>query len=134
MTRLLITTAMLALIGTGAQAQDAERYQLQKTDNGYVRLDTRTGAMSICEERETQLICRMAADESVARDDDTSRLRDRLRLLEARVAALEGKGGAVPSEQEFDQSLDRMESFFKRFMGVVKEFEREDTTPAPNRT
>jgi hypothetical protein len=133
MTRRLITTAMLALIGSaGAQAQDAERYQLQKTDNGYVRLDTTTGAMSICEERETRLVCRMAADESVARDDDTTRLQARLNRLEKRIAALEGKREAAPTEQEFEQGLDRMESFFRRFMGVVKEFEREE--PAPDRT
>jgi hypothetical protein len=34
-----------------AWAAEPDRYRLEKTESGYVRMDTRTGEMSICEER-----------------------------------------------------------------------------------
>jgi hypothetical protein len=50
----------------GASAAEPDRYRLEKTPNGYVRMDTRTGAMSICEEKWGELVCKMAADERTA--------------------------------------------------------------------
>ena len=56
--------ALMPLVAVPAHANDAERYRLEKSANGYVRMDTQTGAMSICEEKEGQLVCRVAADDS----------------------------------------------------------------------
>lgn len=134
---LIAALVLMPLVGAGsANAQQAERYQLQKTEKGYVRMDTQTGAMSICEQRDDQLVCRMAADERAAMAASDAGLEDRLRRLEERIAALEARQPhqmkPQETEQEFEQGLDRMERFFRRFMGVVKDFE---TTPeAPDRT
>lgn len=122
-----------------AQAQDdAERYQLQRTPDGYVRLDTSNGRMALCQERNGQLVCRMATEERAAYDRDLEGLQDRVDALEARIAALEGGNAAgLTSEEEFEQTLGYMERFFRRFMGIVRDFEREgnDAPPAdPDRT
>lgn len=120
--------AAAALAGP-ASAADAGRYVMEKTGEGYVRMDTATGEMSICSERGGQLVCKLAADERAAFQDELDR-------LEARVSALEDKAGrtlAVPSEEEFDRGLDNMEKFFRRFLGIIEEHDNRDG-PLPDRT
>ena len=48
--------------------------------NGYVRMDTQTGEMSICEEKSGQLVCKMAADERTAFQDEIDRLQTELKV------------------------------------------------------
>ena len=60
-----------------ACADETDRYRLEKSDNGYVRMDTQTGEMSICEERSGQLVCKLAADERAAFEDEIDRLQAR---------------------------------------------------------
>lgn len=135
--RTIVIASMLALGTAGAQAQDDGRYTLRQTDEGYVRMDNRTGEMSICTERAGQLVCKLAADEREALQQDMDDLQNRVDALEKRLAAIEtGRQDAVgglPSEDEFEKSLGYMERFFRSFMGIVKEFER-DERPAPERT
>ncbi|WP_312795208.1 hypothetical protein [Tianweitania sp.] len=130
-----LSFALLLGLGATAQAQDAENFRLEKTEQGYVRLNTQTGAMSICEERDAQLVCRIAADEAVAGTDQADSLQARIDRLEARIAVLERqqKGANVAADEEFDKGLDRMERFFRGFMGIVKEFESDSKTQ-PDRT
>lgn len=124
----------------GAQAAE-ERYRLEKSENGYVRMDTETGAMSICEERSGQLVCKLAADERDAYQDQIEHLQSGLKALERRVAVLESKipVQVLPSEEEFEKGMGYMERFFRRFMGIVKDMEKEDKMPdrpppTPNKT
>lgn len=120
----------------GAQAAD-ERYRLEKTQNGYVRMDTQTGAMSICEERNGQLVCKLAADERDAYQDQIERLQSSLKALDDRVTALEKgeptiRAPGLPTEEEFEKSMGYMERFFRRFMGMVRDLDQEQKTPEPS--
>ena len=132
----LAAGALLALTAV-AGAQDASRFQMEKSANGYVRMDTRTGEMSICEETSGQLVCRLAADERAAFENDVERLQDNIDALEKRVAALESRpaipDALLPSEEDFEKSLSYMEQFFRRFMGIVKDIEKDDPK-APQKT
>jgi hypothetical protein len=127
-----------------AVAADTERFSIAKTAEGYVRVDAVSGETSLCTETSGQLICRLAADDRTAYVTEIDGMNQRLADLEKRIAILEGKGASgLPgqalspqSEEEFSTSLDRMEQFFRRFMGIVKEFNTldEPATPAPDRT
>ena len=87
----------LAAVAGLASAEETDRYRLEKSDNGYVRMDTVTGEMSICEERSGQLVCKLAADERAAFQDDIDRLQAKLDDVEdERVAKLEVRGRPVP--------------------------------------
>lgn len=133
MRRLAIALATMGApaFATGALAQDAERYQLERTDQGYVRMDTRTGEMSICEERSGQLVCRLAADERAAFQDEIDRLNGSLSALEDRVTALEKAPAlpGLPTEEEFDKTMTYMQRFFRGFMDIVKELDGEKEPP-----
>lgn len=138
-----LAALVLAATVPAAIAQEAEtRYTLEKTPDGYVRMDTRTGEMSVCTERTGQLVCRLAVDERSAWQEEIDRLTRRLDEVERRLGALEGSPApqtALPSEEQFEQSLTFMERFFRRFIDIVKDLEAEtDTTkpevPSPQKT
>ena len=44
---ILIPAALVSLVAASAYSEETDRYRLEKSDNGYVRMDTQTGAMSI---------------------------------------------------------------------------------------
>ena len=133
---MLAAMALLAVTATATHAQTA-RFSLEKTEDGFVRMDTETGQMSVCSLTNDQLVCKMAADERTAFDADIAALEDRVALLEQRLG--EGTAAApesdLPNEQEFEQTLDYMERFMNRFLGIVEGFSDGDTQePAPDRT
>ena len=132
---ILVASAVIVLPASGL-AQDVTRYVLQPTADGFVRMDQATGAISICQQNGDNLVCRMAADDRAA-------YAVQIEELEARVAALEaqiGTGGMdnrpqgsaeLPTENEFETTLDYMERFFRRFKGLVDEFSGEQTVTPP---
>ncbi|MGC0052270.1 hypothetical protein ACNSPG_04295 [Brucella pituitosa] len=138
-TPLFRTLAAISLLGTsfvasGAYAEENGRYRLEGTETGYVRLDTRTGALSVCNEQQGQLICKMATEDREAYENDLSDLQDRVKKLEDKVTALEAGGASatapkLPTDAEFEQSLGYMERFMRRFMDVTKSFDSETDKP-----
>ncbi|MBO1025104.1 hypothetical protein IPU75_10280 [Ochrobactrum sp. SD129] len=134
------TLATVSLLGTGfiassAYAQENGRYRLEGTETGYVRLDTRTGALSVCNEHQGQLICKMATEDREAYENDISDLQDRVKRLEDKLAAVQSGAASsmpskLPSDAEFEQSLGYMERFMRRFMDVAKSFDSEPEKPA----
>lgn len=133
---LFITTIVLA---GGASAQES-RYQLERTQDGYVRLDTQTGTMSLCREQGEQLICQMATEDREALEDRIDALADRIAALESRSdVPSEGDRSALPSDEELERSMGIMETFMRRFFAIVEDLNRdfnEETPaePAPDRT
>ncbi|WP_367716150.1 hypothetical protein AB2N04_18555 [Nitratireductor sp. GISD-1A_MAKvit] len=139
------TGALFLLSMSGnALAQEEERYRLERTEEGYVRMDTRTGAMTLCRERSGQLLCAPSVNERTAYEEDIAALQDRLADVEARLKLLEENPpkatSELPSDEEFEQTLGLMERFFRKFMGIVSDFEKDkegssspDAT-APERT
>ncbi|MBO6724771.1 MAG: hypothetical protein JJ911_03800 [Rhizobiaceae bacterium] len=118
-------------------AQGADRYRLERAEGGFVRMDTETGKMSFCETGSGGLICTDVAGETSADAGRIAALESRVTELEERLAELDGgeAAHALPSDQEFEQTMTLMERFLRRFMGIVKEFETEaEQEPAPDRT
>ena len=126
---------LLASASSPAIAQDDARYQLEKSADGYVRLDKQTGDMSICKEQAGQLVCRAAADDRASLSDQVMQMEGRLAKFEEQLAAqakngLSGNSG-LPTDEEFEKTMGYMEKFFRRFMGVVQDMNDE---PQPNKT
>lgn len=139
----LVIPALLAgLTATTASAEDSGRFRLEKTADGYIRMDTQTGAMSRCREQGEQLVCRMAADERGAFQDEIDRLQTSIDTLEQRVVKLENSLSArleskLPTEEEFDKTMGYMERFFRSFMGIVRDLNKDEPDtlkPLPQKT
>lgn len=128
---------LVVLASQGARAQEPGRYSLERTADGYVRMDRRTGAMSVCNEASGQLVCRVAADERKAYEDGIAALEERLATVEKRLDALEGAGKRpsieLPDQQDFERTMGYVERFFRRFMDMMRDFEKEEGPP-PQKT
>ena len=86
----LFTVAGLAFAGSAAWAQCPppegadSRYTFHRVDDGYVRLDGRTGQVSMCVQRPIGWACQAVPDERSA--------------LEAEIARLQGESAALKKE------------------------------------
>ncbi len=67
-------------------ADENGRYTLSATDNGYLRLDTRTGAVSVCTPK-GGWTCRVVPDERAALDQEIGRLQGQVDALKAQLAS-----------------------------------------------
>ncbi|MBB4567398.1 hypothetical protein [Rhizobium leucaenae] len=131
----LILPAALLLSTPGRAAEpDPARFQLERSGDHFVRLDKQTGAMSICEDQNGNLVCRMAADERAAYENELDRLADRVSKLEKAVAA--SGVSNLPSDADIDRTLGIMQKFMRGFMGMAKEFQKEapDNQAQPQKT
>ncbi|MGF6172850.1 hypothetical protein [Ensifer sp. 4252] len=132
----LLVGASLGL-ATGARAQDPApgRYAMQKSETGIARLDTQTGEVSLCQERDGQLVCRMAADERTAFELEIDLLTKRVEALEKAAES----GGAVakpdlPTDEEIDRTMGIMERMMRKFMDIVKDLEGSSDETSPQKT
>lgn len=121
---LLLPATLLLSVPSQAAEPDATRFQLERSGDHFIRLDKQTGAMSICQDQSGNLVCRMAADERAAYDDELDRLSDRVTKLEKTASA--GGGSTLPSDADVDRTLGIMQKFMRGFMGMAKEFQNEE--------
>lgn len=124
----------LAVIVLGAPAfaadatPEAGRYSMTPAANGFLRLDTRTGAVSLCvvNGATNGVECRAAADDRAALGDEIDRLTKKNAELEARLAG--GQKAApldsLPSREEMGKAFDYAEEFMRRMMRLMREEDR----------
>ena len=135
---IVMPVLMLALAGpAAAQTVVREgRYAIVPVEDGFLRLDTRTGAVSRCTGKIGRLTCRILPDERLAYEAEIGRLEDRIDELEVRVADMEKNrtfgsldapdgDGELPSEEEIDKVMTLAEKIMRRFFGFVKELKRD---------
>jgi hypothetical protein len=135
---ILVPVLLLALAGpVSAQSVVREgRYALVPVEDGFLRLDTGTGAVSRCTGEIGRLTCRILPDERLAYEAEIGRLEDRIDELEGRVAVMEknrafgsldapDSDGDLPSEEEIDKVMSLAEKVMRRFFGFVKELKRD---------
>ena len=113
---------------------------MERTENGFVRLDTFTGELSSCSAAEGQIVCRLAADERRALEEQIDLLEERIAAMEQAVTEAPGKsGGGLPSNEEIDRTFGMMEQMMRRFLGIIEEFDQDDdpdpdAVPGPEKT
>jgi hypothetical protein len=103
MTALTVTVLSFGHSAAEAQQPSQDRYSLERSESGFVRLDRQTGAVTLCTEAEGTLTCRMAADERAAYDEDLARLEKRMEALEKQIAGEERRF----AQRRRDRPLDR---------------------------
>ncbi|MDP8251681.1 hypothetical protein [Pseudochrobactrum saccharolyticum] len=141
--KLIIRSAVLsALTGLAlvwgmspSPAQDMQRYSMEKTEAGIIRLDRQTGEFALCKEQAGKIECAETKPAQLSSDERTVLLEKQVADLTARIARLEKSGVAnssLPSEEEFEKGLGYMERFMRSFMGVAKSLD--EPAPVPNRT
>jgi hypothetical protein len=138
-----LTAIALSLPATAAPAAgDGPRFTFEKTPDGIVRMDTRTGEMSLCREQSGDIVCRGGGNDDQSLRGEVDALRHRVDALQKRLDDIEtklnGQALDVPDEHEFERGLHAMDRFFNHFMGMMKNWqtqfgeEPENGPPAPD--
>ena len=129
----IILTIAFAALAPAAQAQpmpDSEngRYSFSTVADGMLRLDTRTGAVSICAKKDASWACTSVPDERQALENEIARLQRENGTLKkdllARGLPLPGGVASAPSAQQrelnlkvplpSDAEIDRVMSAFEK--------------------
>ena len=74
--------------GDGQQSSKPGRYEMERTEDGYVRLDTQTGAMSLCQPKGNGWACEAVPDDRLVLEEEIQRLDDENRELRDQVAGI----------------------------------------------
>jgi hypothetical protein len=138
----VFTVAALSLAGPAAWAQSPQpegadsRYTFHRVDDGYVRLDGRTGQVSICAQRPVGWACQAIPDERAALEAEIARLQGESAALKkeliARNLPLPGavKPGPpaakeepprlqLPSDADLNKVVNFFEKVWRRFVEVI---------------
>lgn len=127
----------------GAPDSENGRYSFNRVEDGYLRLDQRTGQVSLCARRNLGWSCHPVPDERTALEDEIARLqRDNAALkkemlargitppggsLSQAPAAPEKPAAKTPTDVELDRAMAVMERLWKRLVDMVQRWQREMT-------
>ncbi|MGI9405368.1 MAG: hypothetical protein ACR2O4_03265 [Hyphomicrobiaceae bacterium] len=142
-----LLVALSVMLGVSATLADTSaRYTMRQTDDGFLRLDTQTGAVSTCTSQDGTWSCRAVSDDSRALTAEieqltreNSELRRENEQMKSELAAkadndrtesLSGRSG-IPSEKEVDKAFAFVERMLQRFKRMVEDLkdERIEGTP-----
>ena len=145
--RTLLFAAALALTACGAEAQtalpDSEngRFTFNQTQDGLLRLDTRTGQVSVCTRRTVGWACQVVPDERAALETEIGRLQNENATLKkemiARGVPLPGGLKAdprpaqpqvelkLPSDADIDRLMAFMEKIWRRLIDMVQSMQKD---------
>lgn len=112
-----------------AQMMSAGRYSMTPTTDGFLRLDTKTGAVSLCVIKKENVLCQPGADERAALEAEIARLSRKNADLENSLKSARKSTGQrlreiLPSDKDMDKALTYAERLMRRMMRIMREEEK----------
>jgi hypothetical protein len=95
------------------------RFVMKKTSDGFLRMDTKTGKISVCRPKVNSWVCQAVADDREVLEKEIARLEDRVGVLKRYIKKSESSYFNLPSDKEVDQVLSYFEGLVKRFRGFA---------------
>lgn len=127
-----------ALMSVPAASEAPGRYTMSPTDNGFVRLDTKTGQMALCTRQDKDWACTdMPEDPDESRqriealEKENQELKEDVKRLEEAFVQTPGAAPApkvfsIPDEKDVDKAFDYLETMIKKFRERAKRLEELD--------
>ena len=139
----LVLVSAVVVFASAAHAQTAPdsengRYAFNQVSDGMLRLDTRTGQVSLCAKKDTNWACNAVPDERQALESEITRLQRENGVLKKEmvtrglVLPSGGAGGSpsnprelnltvpLPSDAEIDRMMSAFEKMWKRLTDMVQ--------------
>jgi hypothetical protein len=148
--RAAILLPAVVMLGLGAQAASGQdrpgRFTMAPIDGGFARLDTETGAMSLCTAQNGQWSCEPMGDSATSWRQKIERLESENAALKAEIERLEKnlapgeprkhaerpqRQFELPSEEDVDRAFDYAERLFRKFRERLKQFQAEERKGTP---
>ncbi len=116
----------VSIIGNShmALADETGRYTMQPVDGGFLRLDTQTGAVSVCSDADGSWSCAPTDDERSELEQENAELRADNLVLREQIAEL-GEKPKVTTPEDVDAAMDAFETVAERFGRIIKIMRRE---------
>lgn len=142
----MILVALLTATAVFAQADapegDRNRYQFTRVEDGYLRLDQRTGQVSFCNRREAGWSCQTVADDRAAFEQEIGRLQNENVALKKELIArgVPLPGGIRPAEPgakgtegdlkspgnaDVDRMMSTVERVWRRLLEMIGSLHKE---------
>ena len=144
---LVLLLAACALVAPAARAQSTQpdnedaRFTFHRVDEGYLRLDGRTGQVSVCNRRQAGWLCQSVPDERAALEGEIARLQaDNAALKKELVARNLPLPGTIkpdsaakpaeprvqlPNDAEFNQVMGFIEKVWRRLAEMITNVQRD---------
>ena len=136
---ILISAIALTLLIAAAPDTDLAaggRYKITPAEGGaFLRLDTQTGAMSVCQRKDGKWACEAVPDDRRALQSEVKRLEELLKLPDPGNPDGKDKraerGGPrfqlqLPSEADVDRAMDYIERMMRKFKDKLRDFKDSD--------
>ena len=126
--------ATMLLVPSAAHAAESGLYTMTPVGSAVIRLNTQTGAVSLCRGSDESWICEAMPDDHIDLQRETARLRDENEALRAEIAQLKKEAGRTrqqmseekqdymrlaPSEETVDEMMAALEQMVRRFQEMV---------------
>src|SRR3984957_9479751 len=135
---LLFAIAASALFGAPACAQGAQpeneenRFSFFRADDGYLRLDGRTGQVSLCTRRQAGWLCQALPEERAAFEAEVTRLQAENAALKKEVLAHDlplprqvAPDQPAPSDHAVNQIMSVIENVWRRLVAMIATVQRD---------
>ena len=138
---LISVVALAVLVGAAPEAEErGGRFVMTPVGGGFLRMDTHTGAVSMCQRTSGKWACEAVADDRRTLETELERLgaenrelSGTVRRLEEMLALPEGEGKnrraekgsrlQLPSEEEVDRALGYMQRLMRKFKEKLRELD-----------
>ncbi len=112
------------------QREGIGRYSMTPAQGGFLRLDTKTGAVSLCAVQNGNVTCKSSADERAAMQAEISRLVQQNAKLQADLKSAAKSTGQrlkeiLPTDKDMDKALTYAEKLMRRMMRIMREEDKQ---------
>lgn len=138
----LAIAVLATMFAAPATAQNKDgRFRMMPVDDGFARLDTETGAASLCAKKDSGWACEPMADSQKSLREEIDRLRKENAELKNEIKGMEEAFGfnnqdkgadqrhagrppafKLPNEEDIDQAVDYLERMLKKFRDRFESF------------
>src|SRR6185312_1875789 len=150
--RMLIAAAILVCAAGASAAQNAlpedrlappgaeSRYTFKQVDNGFIRLDGKSGEVAFCSLHGSAWACETAPEDRAALEKEIARLQNEVASLKAQVAVLRTPSGPaaaapadkpreytikLPSEQDIARARAYLKQTWRRVVDMISNLQKD---------
>ena len=126
----ILAALVLTSSAAGDEVKPGGRYAVQPSDDGFIRLDTQTGAVSHCGRREGVWFCEKLVEDKTALEKRIEELATRLDTLAKAVTALAVRppASAEPPPAAVVERTDFTAKLMRRFYALIRRMKGADGT------